>query len=274
MDQSPTTELPPRADVWAEGEAYEPYIGRWSRLVACEFIDWLAQPSGAHWLDIGCGTGALTQTIALRGAPAAVTGLDPSERFVRFARRATPDGRTSFRTGGVEALPFPDTTFDAVVSGLVLNFVANPARAIAEMRRVLRPGGTAAAYVWDYAGEMQLIRHFWNAAIALDPTARTLDEARRFPLCECQQLVALFKAGGLDRTECRVLDVPTVFKDFEDYWSPFLGGQGPAPTYCAALSDERRDRLRERLRNALPIEPDGSIRLIARAFAVRSIRPA
>jgi SAM-dependent methyltransferase len=273
MNQSRVTELPPPADVWAEGEAYEPYIGRWSRLVARDFIDWLAQPPGGHWLDVGCGTGALTQTIALHGAPAAVTGLDPSDRFVQFARRATPDGRTSFRTGKVEALPFPDATFDAVVSGLVLNFVANPAEAVVEMRRVLRPGGTAAAYVWDYAGEMQLIRHFWDAAAALDPAARMLDEEQRFPLCQCERLLTLFRDGGFDRTECRVLDVPTVFKDFDDYWSPFLGGQGPAPTYCVTLSEDRRAKLRERLQTVLPIEADGSVRLIARAFGVRGVRP-
>jgi len=274
MNQSLATEWPPRADVWAEGEAYEPYVGRWSRLVASDFIDWLALPPGGHWLDIGCGTGALTQTIARRGAPAAVTGLDPSDRFVQFARRATVDGRVSFRTAEVQALPFPDAKFDAVVSGLVLNFVADVAQAVAEMRRVLRPGGTAAAYVWDYAGEMQLIRHFWSAAAMLDPAARTLDEAQRFPLCQGEQLLALFRDGGFDRTECRVIDVPTVFKDFDDFWSPFLGGQGPAPTYCVTLSDDRRAKLRDRLRTVLPIEPDGSIRLIARAFAVRAVRPA
>jgi SAM-dependent methyltransferase len=273
VSHSPTVALPPRADVWAAGDAYEPYIGRWSRLAARDFIDWLALPSGGCWLDVGCGTGALTQTIAARSAPAAVTGLDPSERFVAFARSRTQDPRASFRTGDAKALPFPDRTFDAVVAGLVLNFVPDPAQAVAEMKRVVRIGGTCAAYVWDHAGEMQLTRHFWSAAVALDPAARALDEARRFPLCDRERLLALFRDCGFDRAECRVLDVPTVFKDFNDYWSPFLGGQGPAPTYCSALSDDRQAMLRERLRAALPVEPDGSIRLVARAFAVRGVRP-
>jgi SAM-dependent methyltransferase len=262
-----------RADVWAAGEAYDPYIGRWSRLVARDFIDWLALPSGGRWLDLGCGTGALTQTIAARSEPASVTGLDPSDRFIAFARRQTQDRRVAFQTGDAQALPFPDMTFDAVVAGLVLNFVPDPAQALREMKRVLRPRGTGAVYVWDHAGEMQLIRHFWSAAVALDPAAHALDEARRFPLCDRERLLALFNDCGFERVECRVLDVPTVFEDFDDYWSPFLGGQGPAPTYCSTLSDDRRALLRERLRAALPIERDGSIRLIARAFAFRGVRP-
>jgi hypothetical protein len=140
------------------------------------------------------------------------------------------------------------------------------------MMRVLRPGGTAAAYVWDYAGNMQLIRHFWNAAVSLDPADRALDEAERFPLCRPARLRALFADGGFAETDCRAIDVPTVFANFDELWAPFLGGQGPAPTYCGTLSEERREALRERLRAALPIAPDGSIRLIARAFAVRGLR--
>jgi hypothetical protein len=140
------------------------------------------------------------------------------------------------------------------------------------MKRALRPGGTAAAYVWDYAGQMQLIRQFWDAAAALDPVARALDEGERFPLCHVQCLRDLFADAGFAEIDCRAFDVPTVFADFDDLWSPFLGGQGPAPTYCGTLSEERRAALRERLRAALPIAPDGSITLIARAFAVRGRR--
>jgi SAM-dependent methyltransferase len=273
MNRLITAASPHRADVWAAGEAYEPYVGRWSRLVAREFIDWLALPSGGRWLDLGCGTGALTQTIAARSKPATVTGLDPSDRFIAYARRQTHDRRVCFQTGDAQALPFPDRTFDAVVAGLVLNFIPDPARAVGEMKRVLQAGGTGAAYVWDHAGEMQLIRYFWSAAVALDPAAQALDEARRFPLCDRDRLLILFRDCGFERTECRALDVPTAFKDFDDYWLPFLGGQGPAPTYCSTLSDHRRALLRERLRAALPIERDGSIRLMARAFAVRGVRP-
>jgi len=273
MAKSATSAQANRPDVWAAGEAYEPYVGRWSRLVARDFIGWLALPSDARWLDVGCGTGVLTQTILAYAAPASVTGIDPSDQFISYARRHTSEPRATLRTGNAEALPFTDELFDAVVAGLVLNFIPSPERALAEMRRVLRPGGTVAVYVWDHAGEMQLIRHFWDAAIALDPAARDLDEGRRFPICHPDPLLALFRDAGFDRTEYRIIDVPTVFKSFDDYWSPFLGGQGPAPTYCSTLDDDRRAKLRERLRATLPIQRDGAIRLIARAFAVRGVRP-
>jgi SAM-dependent methyltransferase len=262
-----------RPDVWAIGEAYEAYVGRWSRLVARAFIDGLALPPERQWLDVGCGTGALAQTILTCADPANVVGVDPSEGFIARARERTRDARASFQSGKAEALPLGDGCIDAAVSGLVLNFVPDPKQAVAEMRRVLRSGGTAAVYVWDYAGEMQLMRHFWNAAVSLDPAAGPLDEARRFPICNPGALLALFNEGGFDRTECHPIDVPTIFKDLDDYWSPFLGGQGPAPTYCATLSDEKRAALREQVRTSLPIEGNGRIRLIARAWAVRAIKP-
>jgi SAM-dependent methyltransferase len=268
-----TNVKPHRPDIWAAGEAYEPYVGRWSRLVAGDFIDWLALPAGGRWLDVGCGTGALTQTILARAAPNNVTGVEPSDGFVSYALAHTGDTRASFRLGDAQALPFADGTFDAVVAGLVLNFIPSPEKSAAEMKRVLRPGGTIAAYVWDYGGEMQLMRHFWNAAVALDPEAKNLDEGIRFPICKPEPLFALFKDAGFDRIEGCVLDVPTTFKDFDDYWSPFLGGQGPAPTYCMGQTEDRRTKLRERIRSTLPIEKDGTIRLIARAFAIRGVRP-
>jgi hypothetical protein len=141
------------------------------------------------------------------------------------------------------------------------------------MRRVVRPGGTVALYVWDYAGEMQLMRYFWEAAVALDPAARELAEATRFPLCRPEPLATLFRDAGLEAVATRPIDLPTVFRDFEDYWSPFLGGQGPAPGYAMSLTDDRRAALRERLRSTLPAEPDGRIPLIARVWAARGTVP-
>jgi SAM-dependent methyltransferase len=259
------------SEVWAAGSAYEPYIGRWSRLVARGFIDWLSLPPNLRWLDVGCGTGALTQQILTSANPAAVIGVDSSEAFLAYARAHTQDRRSAFQQSDAQALSFGDGAFDVAVSGLVLNFVGRPEQALAQMKRVLRPGGTAAVYVWDYAGEMQLMRHFWDAAAALDPKAAALDEGRRFPICKPEPLIALFEAAGFAQAECRALDVPTVFENFDDYWSPFLGGQGPAPTYTCALSQTQREALRERLRATLPTGRDGSIRLIARAFAVRGV---
>src|SRR4051812_20873887 len=156
-------------EVWAAGDAYEPYVGRWSRLVADEFVAWLALPAGTRWADVGCGTGALAQAILDRARPRSVVGIDPSEGFLAFARRRVGRDRAAFRIGDAQALPVDAAALDAAVAGLVLNFVAEPPRALAEMRRIVRPGGTVAAYVWDYAGRMELIRRFWDAAGALDP---------------------------------------------------------------------------------------------------------
>jgi SAM-dependent methyltransferase len=264
-------EQPLRKDTWASGAAYEAYVGRWSRGVAREFVAWLAIPPGARWLDVGCGTGALSQTILDVASPREITGIDPSEGYLPFARQRVRDHRVSFRLGDAQALPEAPASYEAVVAGLVLNFVPQPSRAVAEMHRVARVGGTVASYVWDYAGKMQLMRYFWDAAVALDPAASHLDEGQRFPLCQPEPLMQLFRAAGLREVEVRMIDIPTAFRDFEDYWSPFLGGQGPAPGYTMSLSEERRRALRERLRATLPLAADGSIQLIARVWAVRGV---
>lgn len=258
-------------DVWAAGRLYEPYVGRWSRLVARGFLDWLAIPPGMQWLDVGCGTGALSQTIVERCGPAAVTGIDPSAAFIEHAK-AHVQGPVRFLVGDAQSLPLDAASADAAVSGLVLNFVPQPQLALAEMARVVRPGGTVAAYVWDYAGRMELMRYFWDAAAQLDPAAIPLDEGLRFPLCQPQPLAELFEGAGLRRVEGRGIEVATRFQDFDDYWSPFLGGQGPAPGYAMSLDEPRRAALRELIRARLPVAADGSISLVARAWAVRASR--
>jgi SAM-dependent methyltransferase len=259
-------------DVWAAGDAYEPYVGRWSRLVARQFVAWLGVPPGLRWLDVGCGTGALSQVVLEQCAPAKLVGIDASDGFVAHARRHTADARAEFRTGDARALPVEDADFDVAVSGLVLNFVPDHGQAVAEMARAVRPPGVVAAYVWDYAGEMQMMRRFWDAAAALDPAARDKDEGIRFPLCRPEPLRGLFVGAGLADVQVRPIDIPTVFRDFDDYWVPFLGGQAPAPGYCMSLTEERRRALRDRIESLLPVEADGRIRLMARAWAVRGTR--
>jgi SAM-dependent methyltransferase len=253
-------------DVWASGEAYEPYVGRWSRLVAAEFLEWLEVPPGRRWLDVGCGTGALSSAILSGCEPAEVVGVDPSPGYIEWAAGQVTDRRARFQVTDVAHLP--RGPFDAVVCGLVLNFVLDAGAAVQTMRAAA-PEGVVAAYVWDYAGRMELMRYFWDAAVELDPPAAPLDEGVRFPICRPERLEGLWRQAGLTDVATRPIDVPTRFTDFDDYWSPFLGGQAPAPGYAMSLDEERRAALRERIRSRLPIDEDGSISLIARAWAVR-----
>jgi SAM-dependent methyltransferase len=258
---------------WADGDRYESYVGRWSRPVARQFLAQLPTPAGGRWLDVGCGTGALTGTVLAATAPTAVLAVDASPDFVRHAAAHLPDPRASFRTGDALALPAGDASFDAVVSGLVLNFLSDQPAAVAEMRRVAAPGAVVAAYVWDYAEGMELIRCFWDAAVRLDPGAGVLDEGARFAGCAPQPLGDLFAGAGLADVGTGEVVTPTVFVDFDDYWSPFLGGTGPAPAYAATLSGDARSALRESLRERLPARDDGSIHLTARAWTVRGRVP-
>jgi SAM-dependent methyltransferase len=262
-----------RKDVWAAGDLYEPYVGRWSRRVAKELLNWLAVPAGKDWLDVGCGTGALIQTIIETENPNSVIGIDPSPGFIEYAKARIASPRARFEVGDAQSLPIDTASLDVAVAGLVLNFVPQPPRAVAEMARVVRPGGIVAAYVWDYAGKMELMRYFWDAAVALDPGVIELDEGRRFPICQPKPLAEMFAQAGLSEVEVRPIDVATDFRDFDDYWSPFLGGQGPAPGYALSLSDERRAALRETIRSKLPSTKDGSLHLIARAWAARGRKP-
>ena len=261
-----------KKSVWASGAAYEPYVGRWSRLVAREFVDWLAVPPAARWLDLGCGTGALTETILKRANPIQVDGIDPSEGYLALAREQVRDPRVRFNVGDARRLPVESAHYDTVVSALVLNFIPDLPTAMTEMARAVRPGGTVAGYVWDYAGKMELMRYFWDAAVGLKPADLERDEGRRFPICQPGPLQHLFERAGLKNLEVRSIDVPTHFRDFDDYWTPFLGGQFPAPDYAMSLDETTRAALRERIRAHLPIAADGSIPLIARAWAIRGTR--
>jgi SAM-dependent methyltransferase len=256
-------------DHWAVGGAYEAYVGRWSRRVADAFVPWLEVTAGRRWLDVGCGTGALTSAVLSLADPTEVVGVDTSEGFLATARSEVTDPRATFRAGDAQALPLPDDTFGAVVSGLALNFVSDPSCAAAELARVASPGGVVAAYVWDYLEGMAMMRYFWDAASSLDPAATKLAEGSRFPLCRPEPLCALWTAAGLSEVAVQPIEVATVFGDFDDYWRPFLGGQGPAPSYAMSLTEDRRGDLRDLLHLRLPTGVDGSIPLTARAWAVR-----
>jgi SAM-dependent methyltransferase len=256
------------SDIWQRGSPYEQYMGRWSRRVAPLFLDWLGLPPGLRWLDVGCGTGALSAAILDRCAPIALTGVDPSAGVLETARENLT-GRAQLHQGDATAIPLGDGAVDAAVCGLVLNFVPDPLAALAEMARVAVPGGTIAGYVWDYGGTMELMSQFWDAAAELNPRAPTMAEGAGFALCRPKALEALFVAAGLAGIAVTAIDIPTPFVDFDDYWQAFLGGVGQAPAYAMSLDAGARERLRERLRGRLPSAADGSIALRARAWAVR-----
>jgi ubiquinone/menaquinone biosynthesis C-methylase UbiE len=258
----------PVTDTWERGSPYEQYIGRWSRKIAPLFLAWLEQPASKRWLDVGCGTGALSAAILDHCSPSSLVGVEPSEGFLKLAVQNLA-GKAHFLAGNAAALPLGGGECDVVVSGLVLNFVPALPAALSEMRRVTRPGGTIAAYVWDYADRMEVIKSFWDAAASLDPAAAQLHEGTRFPVCSQSALKEAFETAGLTEVQTIPLDLVAEFADFEDYWRPFLGGQGPAPAYAMSLSEEQRTALRDKLKAGLPSAPGRTIALGARAWAVR-----
>jgi SAM-dependent methyltransferase len=258
----------PVPDTWERGDPYEQYVGRWSRQVAPRFLSWLNVPPRRRWLDVGCGTGALSAAILDGCSPMSVAGVEPSEGFLEKAQDQLA-GRVLLRRGNAEQIPLEDCVVDVAVSGLVLNFVPDGCAALREMARVTRPGGTIAAYVWDYAGKMEMMRHFWDAAVEIDPAAAKADEGARFPLCRPDALTELFAGAGLVGTEVTSIDITTAFASFDEYWRPFLGGEGPAPAYAMALDEKARAHLRDRIRARLSLRADGSLSLIARSWAVR-----
>lgn len=256
---------------WGSGGPYEQFVGRWSRKVGSEFFAWLGVSQGQNWGDVGCGTGALVDVILAQCEPQSITAIDKSDGFIAEARRRISDSRVRFEVGDAARLSWPSGSCDVTVTGLVLNFVPDADSMAKEMARVTRRGGKIAAYVWDYAGGMQMMRHFWDVAVELNPNDSALDQAERFPLCQPEPLEALFRSAGLSSVSVRSIDVPTVFRNFDDYWTPFLGKQGAAPTYLASLDGEARDRIRDALKVRLVPAADGSIALSARAWAVQGI---
>ena len=258
-------------DRWLASSTYDDFMGRWSRLLAPRFVSWLPARFDAHWLDVGCGTGALCEAICSVARPATVIGCDPSAPFIDAARERCSDPRVSFVVAGVGDLPTREGGFDRVTSALALNFFPDAEAAVVEMRRITATGGLVAACVWDYAGRMEFLRYFWDSAEAIDLEARELDEGRRFPICGPDALEVLFRDSGLREVVSGSIEITTRFSDFADFWRPFLGGTGPAPSYVASLESRQRDALAEHLENSLPLEPDGSICLTARAWAVRGV---
>jgi len=258
-------------NLWGAGDAYDRYMGRWSRRVAPLFIEWLGAAPRAEWIDVGCGTGVLTSAILETCSPARILGIDSSELFLASAAAAIEDSRVCFKQGSAQAISEADNSFDMAVSGLVLNFVPDKDAAVREMVRVVRPGGSVALYVWDYAGHMQVMRTFFDVATALDPKAAEYDDGVKAPVCRPKPLAELLSSAGLHEVTVRAIDFVAAFDSFDDYWTPFLGGTGSAPKYCASLDEAGRERLRQEVKRRLRAGPDGEILLAVRAWAAKGL---
>jgi len=257
---------------WNDAEAFQSYGGRWSRYAGRELLDWLEPDPNLSWLDVGCGTGSLVEAILTFAEPADVTGVDQSEEYLSYAESKFGASNVNFQLGNAEDLDVADSAFDVVTSGLLLNFLDDPLAVVKEMKRVVVPGGIVAGFVWDYGPHTQFVDTFWKAAAKLDPQASELDEATRFPLCKPEPLRELLTEGGLDDVVVEKRYIATPFENFNDYWEPFLGGQCPAPRYCASLSEQQQLDLREHLRFNMRFDPKGRIRMYARLWAFRGIK--
>jgi SAM-dependent methyltransferase len=258
-------------DTWSAAQNYEHYMGRWSRRVAAEFVRRLAPQRNAAWLEIGCGTGALTEAILSECAPRSLLCIDPSKDFVAHCRSAIVDPRARFEVADAQKLPAADGSIDIVTSGLVLNFIPDRSAALAEMRRTLAPNGQLAFYVWDYpAGGIGFINVFWKVAVEIDPRTADLAEGKRFPFCTREGLADLCRDAGFALPAIEPIEIETSFADFEAFWQPFTLGTGPAPGWCASLDEDRRALLKARLADRLGAETP--IRLKARAWMVKASR--
>jgi SAM-dependent methyltransferase len=261
---------PHKPESWDSAEAYEVSMARWSRLVAREFLAGLSISSGGSWLDVGCGTGGLSRIILETANPAIVHGFDISEPYIAYAKRHLTDPRVDFRVCHALDIPVDEGVYDVVVSGLLLNILPDADRGdtILGMVRAARRGGRVAAYVWDYADGMQVTSTFWDAVTELSARGKVLEPDHQFSFCSPDLLTALFQASGLQDVQMQPIDVPTIFRDFDDYWLPFLGGEGSASAYTVSLNAVQRENLRQYLRSHLPVAHDGSIHLSARAWAM------
>lgn len=253
-----------------DGAAYEEMMGVWSRIAGEVFLDWLAQPKALRWVDVGCGSGAFSELLVGRCAPAAIEGVDPSEGQLAFARARPAARLAKFHLGDAMALPFPDASFDAAVMALVLVFVPEPVKGVAEMRRVVKPGGMVAAYMWDMTADGFPLEPLWAAMRALGhPIPRP-------PQIEASRLDAmrnLWRDAGLEAVETREITVERRFASFDDWWRIAMKSASLGPA-VAAMAPEDAATLKRHVRENLAADSNGPITGSARANAIKGRRPA
>lgn len=258
-------------ELFTDGEAYERLMGRWSRIVGEAFLDWLNAPKNLRWLDVGCGNGAFTEELIARCAPAAVTAIDPSDDQLAYARARPGVKMADFRVGDAQNLPFADSTFDVAAMALVISFLPDPGRAAAEMARVVRPGGWVAAYMWDNPGGGTPVHPIY---LALESMGMTSVRPPNPAASGRDAMQGLWENAGLESVETRVIRIPTVYSDFDDFWDSNLVPIGPQGKIIAGMSASAREELRTRLRDRLPVSPDGRIVYESFANAVKGRAPA
>jgi SAM-dependent methyltransferase len=256
--------------MFSESDAYEQFMGRWSRQLAVPFVAFAGVDARDGVLDVGSGTGAVAAAVLSATDSSRVIAIDPSPTYVQYARTRTTSERAAFETGDGQHLRFSNAAFDKTLSLLVINFMPDPHQALSEMIRVTCPGGVVAAAVWDYGEGMEMLRVFWDEVAALDPSSESRDE-RYMPLCRTGELAALWRQHGLTDVTEMPIDIATPFTSFDDFWTPFLRGQGPAGAFVASLAETERLALRDRLRQRLGVDATGSFTLHARAWAVKGI---
>ncbi len=255
---------------FTDGDAYERFMGRWSRAAGTTFLDWLALPRQLHWLDVGCGTGAFTELIIERCDPKLVDAIDPAEDQIAFARRRKAAARATFRSGDAQALPYPDHAFDVAAMALVISFVPDPFKAAAEMKRVVKPGGTVATYMWDFSS-----RGFtqWPLIEALATMNVNVPPMPGFRNSFIDSLTGFFEAAGLTQIATRHIDIEVAYADFDDYWASQTALPNPTVQLIRKMPPSDVERLKAYLRENLPTAPDGRIAYPARANAIKGRVP-
>jgi SAM-dependent methyltransferase len=257
------------AKMFAASAGYERFMGRWSRLLAPAFLAFAGVKNGDRVLDVGTGTGSVASTVEASMPASQIVGVDPSPAFIAYARKAAHSNRVQYDVGDAQALKFKDGSFDHAVALLVMNFIPDQNKAIAEMRRVTRPQGFVSACVWDYDAGMQMLRFFWDEAVALDPAIEPKDE-RHMKLSRQGQLGDLWRKGGLIDIKEDSLVIEQAYASFDDYWDSFTSGAGPGGAYVVSLSGDRRQQLEARMRKRLLGDrQDGAFTLQAKAWCVR-----
>lgn len=250
---------------------YDDFMGRWSRQVATQFLDWIAVERDLGWLDVGCGTGMLGQTVIKNCAPSSVTGADPLEKSIIAAKQHPDNKNIQFEISDAQNLPFEDSKFDVVVSGLMIKFVPDKVKAISEMKRVAHAGSVIALYDWDMHSNMNTTRHFWKAVADIIPKPAEDRATDRTPMTEIDSIAKTFGAAGVKAVQQSTISFTTHFRDLDDYWNPITRNSQNVGRFYKTMTEKQREEVRLRLKQTLPFTDDGSISFESRAVAVKGI---